>query len=197
MLKRPIVIAAAQAVEETVQLMQRQARLADVRGRIDSLQATALRLQAEDRPGDALSVAREALELVETLRPLMHRLRFYPRPHDQPQPAGAAMVRVASVGEIAAEGTGEYLVAAVVLGLILGLAAALLLVLLGLVVVFILPNSMEIFNHRDARHPLPAYDGVIRWRASIAWLALTSILCLASILLILDGEPNEFIYFQF
>ena len=76
-------------------------------------------------------------------------------------------------------------------------AAALLLVLLGLVVVFILPNSMEIFNHRDARHPLPAYDGVIRWRASIAWLALTSILCLASILLILDGEPNEFIYFQF
>jgi D-alanyl-lipoteichoic acid acyltransferase DltB (MBOAT superfamily) len=76
-------------------------------------------------------------------------------------------------------------------------AAALLLVLLGLVVVFILPNSMEIFNHRDARHPLPAYDGVVRWRASSAWLALTSILCLASILLILDGEPNEFIYFQF
>ncbi len=75
--------------------------------------------------------------------------------------------------------------------------AHLLLVLLGLVVVFSLPNTMEIFDHRDARHPLPAYTGAISWRASPAWLALIAILCLASILLILDGEPNEFIYFQF
>lgn len=41
-----------------------------------------------------------ALELITTLRPLMHRLRFYPRLQPVPQPEGA-MVRVCSVGEIA------------------------------------------------------------------------------------------------
>ena len=41
----------------------------------------------------------EAFELIEVLRPLMHRLRFYPRLEAQPRPADT-MVRVATVGEV-------------------------------------------------------------------------------------------------
>lgn len=43
----------------------------------------------------------EALELVATLRPLMHRLRFYPRPLASPRSAGT-LVHVATAGEVAA-----------------------------------------------------------------------------------------------
>ena len=43
----------------------------------------------------------EALDLVATLRPLMHRLRFYPRLEATPRPAGS-VVRVAASGEVAA-----------------------------------------------------------------------------------------------
>ena len=42
--------------------------------------------------------AEAALELVATLRPLMHRLRFYPELRAVPRPSGA-MVRVCTVGE--------------------------------------------------------------------------------------------------
>ena len=74
---------------------------------------------------------------------------------------------------------------------------ALVLVFLGLVIVFTLPNTMEIFDHRDSRHPLPKYLGAVHWRASPAWLIVSASLFLLSVFLILDGEPNEFIYFQF
>ena len=43
----------------------------------------------------------EALDLVATLRPLMHRLRFYPRLEATPRPAGA-VVRVATIGDVTA-----------------------------------------------------------------------------------------------
>ncbi|PIE24216.1 MAG: hypothetical protein CSA62_05285 [Planctomycetota bacterium] len=42
----------------------------------------------------------EALELLAKLRPLMHRLRFYPQLRSKPRPAGAC-VRRRSVGEVA------------------------------------------------------------------------------------------------
>lgn len=42
----------------------------------------------------------QALELVDALRPLMHRLRFYPRLDPVPKPAGS-LVRLSSVGEVA------------------------------------------------------------------------------------------------
>ncbi len=48
-----------------------------------------------------LGQASEALDLVATLRPLMHRLRFYPRLEATPRPAGS-VVRVAASGEVAA-----------------------------------------------------------------------------------------------
>ncbi len=42
----------------------------------------------------------EALELIARLRPLMHRLRFYPRLEPRPRPAGAC-VRLSTVREVA------------------------------------------------------------------------------------------------
>lgn len=44
----------------------------------------------------------EALRLVATLRPLLHRLRFYPRPHPSPY-APSALAHVATAGEVAAQ----------------------------------------------------------------------------------------------
>lgn len=43
-----------------------------------------------------------ALDLIAELRPLMHRLRFYPRRVTQPRPVGA-LVRLKSAGEVAAD----------------------------------------------------------------------------------------------
>ena len=71
------------------------------------------------------------------------------------------------------------------------------LVALGLLVIWTLPNTMEIFSHHDHRHEVPAYQGFLRWRPSLFWLLSAVLLLLAAMFVMLGGEPNEFIYFQF
>ncbi|MFT6957450.1 MAG: alginate O-acetyltransferase complex protein AlgI [Halieaceae bacterium] len=71
------------------------------------------------------------------------------------------------------------------------------LVALGLLVIWTLPNTMEIFAHHDHRHEVPAYQGFLRWRPSVFWLISAVLLLILSMFIMLGGEPNEFIYFQF
>jgi len=71
--------------------------LAAGRCRIDLPEEGALPVLAWLLRADAYA---EALELVETLRPLMHRLRFYPRETATPRPPGAC-VRLRSVSDVA------------------------------------------------------------------------------------------------
>ena len=71
------------------------------------------------------------------------------------------------------------------------------LLLTGLLIVWCLPSTMEVFAHRDHRHPIPRYAGIFRWQPSVYWLVFTAMTFIVTLYAVLGGEPNEFIYFQF
>ena len=75
-----------------------------------------------------------------------------------------------------------------------------LLILLGLLaVVSFAPNSQQIVGYDNARQTEDRSPGApfsaLRWQPTVAWAALTALLCLLS--LVGMSETREFVYFRF
>ena len=67
--------------------------------------------------------------------------------------------------------------------------AAGLAVLAGLAICFFLPNLAQVFQ----RMPGSAW----LWHPRARWFAATSLILTLAVFQVLQGEPNEFIYFEF